>query len=66
MIRSLRLHDHVVVIFPYVDARQVFRVAVFERSVETSLDSLSRRYPGDFVHLVRFDVGGDFQPPMPR
>jgi len=63
---SLRRHDHVVVIFPYVDARQVFRVAIFERSVETSLDSLMRRYPRDFIHLVRFDVGGDFLPPMPR
>ena len=63
---SLRQHDHVVVLLPYVDARQVFRVAVFERSIETSLESLARRYPKDFIHLVRFDVGGDFALPMPE
>jgi hypothetical protein len=63
---SLRVHDHVVVLLPYVDARQVFRVAVFERSVETSLESLERRYPNDFVHLVRFEVHGDFEPPLPK
>ncbi len=63
---SLRVHDHVVVLLPYVDARQVFRVAVFERSVETSLASLKRRYPKDFVHLGRFEVHGDFEPPVPK
>jgi hypothetical protein len=63
---SLRIHDHVVVLLPYVDARQVFRVAVFERSVETSLESLERRYSKDFVHLVRFEVHGDFEPPIPK
>lgn len=62
---ALRLHDHVVVLLPYVDAARVFRVVVAERSVETTLGSLERRYPNDFVHLVRFDAAGDFVPPVP-
>jgi hypothetical protein len=63
---GLRLHDHVVVLLPYVDASRVFRVAVFERSAETSTGSLAKRYPNDFIHLVRFDIRGDFDPPIPR
>jgi hypothetical protein len=62
---GLRQHDHVVVLLPFVDAGRVFRVAVFERSAETSVNSLAKRYPSDFIHLVRFDVTGDFHPPMP-
>jgi hypothetical protein len=62
---GLRQHDHVVVLLPYVDAGRVFRVAVFERSAETSTDSLTKRYPSDFIHLVRFDAWGDFDPPVP-
>ncbi len=63
---ELRQHDHIVVLLPYVDASRVFRVAVFERSVETSTGSLAKRYPSDFIHLVRFDAWGDFDPPIPR
>jgi hypothetical protein len=63
---SLRIHDHVVVLLPFVDSRQVFRVAVFERSIETSLESLGRRYPKDFVHLVRLEAHGVFEPPLPK
>ncbi|OHD73138.1 MAG: hypothetical protein A2177_14950 [Spirochaetes bacterium RBG_13_68_11] len=63
---GLRQHDHLVVLLPYVDAGRVFRVAVFERSAETSTGSLAKRYPSDFIHLVRFDARGDFDPPIPR
>jgi hypothetical protein len=62
---GLRQHDHLVVLLPYVDAGRVFRVAVFERSAETSASSLVKRYPSDFIHLVRFDVGGSFDPLVP-
>ena len=62
---GLRQHEHLVVILPYVDAGRVFRVAVFERSVETSTGSLVKRYPSDFIHLVRFDARGDFDPLVP-
>jgi hypothetical protein len=63
---GLRQYDHLVVLLPYVDAGRVFRVAVFERSTETSTGSLAKRYPYDFIHLVRFDAQGDFDPPIPR
>jgi hypothetical protein len=62
---NLRLHDHVVVLMPYTDAGRVFRIAVFERSTETSVGSLVKRYPSDFIHLVRFDAGGNFEPLIP-
>jgi len=62
---ELRQHDHVVVLLPYVDAGRAFRVAVFERSAETGLASLRKRYPADFVHLVRFDARGAFAPVIP-
>lgn len=62
---ELRQHDHLVVLLPYVDASRVFRIAVFERSTETSTASIKRRYPNDFIHLVRFEAWGDFDPPVP-
>ncbi|AHC14745.1 hypothetical protein [Salinispira pacifica] len=46
-------HFHVVVLFPYFDDTGRFRVAVLERNVESSPASLQRRYPGNYVHLVR-------------
>jgi hypothetical protein len=49
----LRQHVHVVVVFPYFDEAGRFHAIVMERNVETSLNSLARRYPGDSVHLVR-------------
>lgn len=62
---ELRQHSHLVVLLPYTDAGRVFRVAVFESSTETSTGSLARRYPSDFIHLVRFQARGDFDPPVP-
>jgi hypothetical protein len=63
---GLRQHGHLVVLLPYVDAGRVFHAAVFERSAETSIGSLAKRYPSDFIHLVRFDVRGDFDPLLPN
>ncbi len=59
----MRQHHHVVVLFPYFDAQGVFRLVVMERNVETSAESLVRRYPGELVHLVRLDSTGTFVPP---
>jgi len=59
----MRQHHHVVVLFPYFDAQGVFRLVVMERNVETSSESLARRYPGELVHLVRLDSTGTFVPP---
>ncbi len=63
---GLRLHDHVVVLLPYVDARRVFRVAVFESSAETGIGALTNRSPSDFIHLVQFDAWGIFVSPVPK
>lgn len=59
---TLWQHYHVVAFFPWIDADGAFRCAVFERNVETSLDSLERRYPRDFMHLVRLRGMGSFEP----
>jgi hypothetical protein len=60
---TLRQHHHVIVLFPYFDARGVFQVAVMERNVRTSLVSLNRRYGNEYVHLERIDAEGSFVPP---
>jgi hypothetical protein len=60
----LRQHAHVVVFLPYVDENGVFRVSVMERNVETSLESITRRYGDDLVHLVRIPSDGPFTPPI--
>jgi hypothetical protein len=60
---TLRQHHHVIVLFPYFDARGVFQVAVMERNVQSSLASLVRRYGSEYVHLVRIDSEGIFAPP---
>lgn len=60
---TMRQHTHVVVFFPYFDAYGRFRVVVMERNVETSLESLARRYAGEFVHLVRVEADSRFDLP---
>jgi hypothetical protein len=60
----LRQHTHVVVIFPYFTDSGGFEVAVLERNVETSLESLEERYSGDYLHLVRVEASGEFRPPL--
>ena len=60
---TLRQHHHVIVLFPYFDAQVVFQVSVMERNKETSLESLARRYAGEFVHLVHVDSEGEFALP---
>ena len=60
----LRQHVHVAVFFPYFDDRGKFHVVVMERNVETSITSLSQRYPDSFVHLVRVQPLETFQVPV--
>jgi hypothetical protein len=62
----LRRHFHVVAAFPYFDAAGTFRTAVFEREVESSLASLSRRYPTMSAHLVEVKASDRFDPPATR
>jgi hypothetical protein len=59
----LRQHVHIAVFFPYFDEFGRFVVDVMERNVETSLESLEKRYPKDFVHLVRVRADSRFRPP---
>jgi hypothetical protein len=60
---TLRQHHHVIILLPYFDGAGVFRVVVMERNLQTSLASLSRRYGGEYVHLVHIDTEGTFVPP---
>jgi hypothetical protein len=60
---TLRMHHHVIVLFPFFDAEGRFQVVVMERNLETSLGSLNRRYGKESVHLVHIDSDGDFSPP---
>jgi hypothetical protein len=59
----LRQHVHVVVLFPYFTSKGEFRVAVFERNVETGLPFLKKRFEGNFIHLVRIKADSLFDPP---
>jgi hypothetical protein len=61
----LRQHFHMVVLFPYFTPSGSFRVAVFDRTRETTLDGTIKRYSGAYVHLVRLPVGDSFLPPQP-
>ena len=52
-----------IVLLPYFDSAGVFQVVVMERNLQTSLASLTRRYGGEYVHLVHIDADGVFSPP---
>jgi hypothetical protein len=60
----LHQHVHVAVLFPYFDDSGEFHLVVMERNVETSADSLVRRYGDGYVHLVRIPVSEQFSPPV--
>jgi hypothetical protein len=62
-IPTLRQHHHVVVLLPWFDAAGAFHVTVFERNVETGIPSLLRRFPGEYVALVRIPADGVFALP---
>jgi len=60
---ALRQYFHEALLFPYFESGGEFKVAVFESAEETSLDAVLRRYPSEFVHLVRIPALPDFDPP---
>jgi hypothetical protein len=62
----LNQHVHVAVLFPYFDEDGRFVVDVMERNVETSLESLDRRYHNDHIHLVRVRANESYTPPNIR
>jgi len=53
---KLRQHTHVVALFPYFTKSGQFVVDVIERSRVTSVDSLVKRYEGEFIHLVNIEL----------
>lgn len=62
----LHQHVHVAVLFPYLDESGQFVVNVLERNVETSVESLNRRYRNDDIHLVRVRADQAYTPPVIR
>jgi hypothetical protein len=60
----LHQHIHVVVFFPYFDENGRFHAVVMERNVETGVESLTRRYAGDHIHLVRVPASAAFELPQ--
>jgi hypothetical protein len=61
----LRQHFHLAVLFPYFTPSGSFRVAVFDRTQESSLVGIMQRFPGAYIHLVRLPLGDSFVPPLP-
>lgn len=53
---KMRQHIHVVALIPYIDRDGVFIVDVIERQTKTSIESLLRRYKGEFIHLVDIEL----------
>jgi hypothetical protein len=51
-----RLHRyfHVAALLPYFDEAGIFRATVFESAEETSSARFRVRYPGDFIHFLRW------------
>lgn len=62
----LREFTHVVALFPYFDSQGRFRVAVVDRGLEKGVTPLKKRFPNDYIHLVRVQASREFHPPMPR
>ncbi len=62
---TLRQHVHVVVLMPYFDEQGLFHINVFERNVESSMQSLKNRYSSEFMHLVRIPAREAFSPWLP-
>lgn len=61
---QLNQHVHVAVLFPYFTESGKFRTVVMERNVETSVESLVRRYGSDHIHLVRVRADESYRPPI--
>ncbi|MEM5947943.1 hypothetical protein WKV44_05255 [Spirochaetia bacterium 38H-sp] len=58
-------HYHVAAFFPYFDDDGKFHVAVVERNRSTALSAFIKRYPDNYVHLVRVKAPQTFIPYMP-
>ena len=52
----LRQHVHTAVLLPSIKNRDDFDDVILERNFESNTESLEKRYPGAYVHLVRIEV----------
>jgi hypothetical protein len=59
----LHQHIHLAALFPYFDESGEFRLLIFERNRESSIESLVERYTNDYIHLVRIKAQTLFEPP---
>jgi len=59
---ALRQHIHLVVLIPYFDEAGLFHAVVMERNTESSVDSLTAQYRGEFIHLVEIEADTRFEP----
>jgi len=66
----LRQHYHVVVFAPYICPEGNFYPLVYERNIKRPINEFVRRYPREFIHLVRIKVDDAFTlsdiPPVAR
>ena len=58
----LEQHFHTLAFFPFLTSSGFFVVRVAERGRSTTLSEIMRRYRGRFMHLVRVDARGEFDP----
>jgi hypothetical protein len=58
----LRQYYHIAALVPYFNEYGVFQVAVFESAAETSFNNFKKRYPGQYLNLVRIPVEASFEP----
>ena len=59
---AVRQHFHTLALLPYFGSNDLLRVAVFERTRESSVASLVGRYANAHIHLVRIQAEGVFAP----
>lgn len=58
----LRQHTHIVVIFPYIDMKGNFQVAIYSRNEKLSLDYLKSHWKDNYIHLVQVEASSQFEP----
>ena len=59
---EIKVFNECAAIFPYFDAEQKFRVAVFKDCAEVDFDSFCSRFSKSTVHLVKVQTAKEFYP----
>ncbi|MCF6334883.1 MAG: hypothetical protein L3J12_03995 [Spirochaetales bacterium] len=58
----LRVHTHVVVIFPYIDMKGDFQIDIYSRNKKIDLEFLKANWKDNFIHLVKVEAATRFEP----